>query len=74
MKRSVKYLSSKTNFSTFFHINYSNFRLKLCQKAIRVTKIVKRIKSEEVWEKLEEENYLNRQPFTKYFRQTLVFM
>ena len=74
MKRLIKYLSSKTNFSTFLHINYSNFRLKLCQKPIRVTKIVKRIKSEEVWEKLEEENYLNRQPFTKYFRQTLVFM
>ena len=32
VKRSGKYLSSKTNFNTFLQISCSNFKLKLCQR------------------------------------------
>ena len=45
-----------------------------CVKGLRVTKIVKQIKFEGVWGKLEARSCLQRQPFTKYSRQTIVFM
>ena len=32
VKRSEKYLSSKTIFSSFLHVSCSNYRLKLCQR------------------------------------------
>ena len=43
-------------------------------KGLRVTKIVKEIKSEGVWGELEAKKYFKRQPFTKYLRLTLVSM
>ena len=45
-----------------------------CVKGLKVTKIVKQIKFEGVWGKLEAKNCLQRQPFTKYLRKTLIFM
>ena len=39
-----------------------------CAKGLRVTKIVKQIKFEAVWGKLEASNCFQRQSFTKYFR------
>ena len=45
-----------------------------CVRDLRVTKIVKQIKVERIWGELEAKNLLQRQPFTKYLRQTLVFM
>ena len=38
------------------------------------TKIVKEIKFEIIWGKLEAKNYFQRQSFTKYLRLTLVSM
>ena len=52
VKRSKKKLSSNTNFSTFLQLCGSNFRLQLF-KDLRVTKIVKQIKFEGTWGKLE---------------------
>ena len=43
-------------------------------KGLKVTKIIKQIKFEGVLGKLEAKNCLHRQPFTKYLRQTLIFM
>ena len=45
-----------------------------CVKGLRVTKIVKQLIFEGVWDKLQAKNCLQRQPFTKNLRQTLVFM
>ena len=45
-----------------------------CVKSLRVTKIVKEIKFEGVWGKLEAKDYFQRQSFTKYLRVTLVVM
>ena len=45
-----------------------------CVKDIRVTRVVKQTKFEEVWGRLEVRNCFQRQPFAKYLRQTLVFM
>ena len=42
-------------------------------KGLRVTKIVKEIKFEGVWGKLESKNGFKRKSFTKYVRLTLVF-
>ena len=47
---------------------------KNCVKGLRVTKIVKQIKFEEDWGELQVRNCLLRQSFTKYLKQTLVFM
>ena len=52
MKRSGKQLSSKTNFSPILNLNCSNIRLKLCEKPLSI-KIVREIKFEEMWSKLE---------------------
>ena len=43
-------------------------------KGLRVTTIVKEIKFERVWGTVELKKRFQRQPFTKYFRLTLVFM
>ena len=43
-------------------------------KGLTVTKIVKEIKFEGVWDKLEVKNFSQRQPFRNYLRQTPVFM
>ena len=43
-------------------------------KALRVTKIVKEIKFEEVWGKLKSKKGFQIQSFTKYLRLTLVFL
>ena len=43
-------------------------------KGLRVTKIVKEIKFEGVWDELEAKNCSQRQLFTKYVKLTLVFM
>ena len=45
-----------------------------CLKGLKIFKIVKEIKFEEVWDKLKAKNYLQRQLWTKYLRKTLVFM
>ena len=47
---------------------------KNCVKDIKVTNIVKEIKVEEVWIKLEAKNCFQRQSFTKDLSLTLVFM
>ena len=41
-------------------------------KGLRVTKIVKEIKFEGVWDELESKNGFQRQSVTKYLRLTLV--
>ena len=43
-------------------------------QGLRVTKIVKEIKFEEVWGKLDTKTSFQRQLFTKYLRPTLGFM
>ena len=43
-------------------------------KGLWVTEIENKIKFEEVWGKLEAKNCFQRQSFTQYLRQTLVFM
>ena len=43
-------------------------------KGLRIAKIVNKIKLQEVWGELEAKNCLQRQSFTKYLIQTLVFM
>ena len=43
-------------------------------EGLRVTKIIKKIKFEGVWGKLEAKKCFQRQPFTKYLRLTLVSM
>ena len=43
-------------------------------KGLRVTKIVKEIKFEGVWDELEAENYFQIQSFTNYLKLTLAFM
>ena len=43
-------------------------------KGLRVTKIVKEIKFEGVWDELESKNGFKRQSVAKYLRLTLVFM
>ena len=53
MKRSGKQLSSKTNFSPILNLNCLNIRLKLCERPLSI-KIVREIKFEEMWSKLEE--------------------
>ena len=45
VKRLVKYLLSKTNFSTFLHISCSSFRLKLCQRS----KSYKNCQTNQIW-------------------------
>ena len=66
VKRSEKQLARKAHFSTFLKLT--------CLKNLRVTKICHEIKSEGVWGKLEARNCFQSQPFTKYVKQTLVFM
>ena len=43
-------------------------------KDLRVTKIVKEIKFEEIWGNAEAKIFFQRQSFTKYLILTLVFM
>ena len=43
-------------------------------KGFRVTKIIKQVKFGGVWGKLEAKKCSQRQPFTKYLRETLVFI
>ena len=43
-------------------------------KGVRVTKIVKEIKFEGVWDELGSKKLFQRQSVTKYLRLTLVFM
>ena len=43
-------------------------------EGLRVTKVVTEIKSEGVWAKLEAKYCFLRQSFTKYLRQTVVFV
>ena len=74
MKRLEKQLPSKANFTTFLQLNCSNFRLKPCERGLKVIKIVKEIKFEGFWGELGAKNCFQRQPFTKYLRLTLVFM
>ena len=45
-----------------------------CIKCLKVSKIVTRMKFTVVWRNLEQNNCLQRQPFTKCLRQTLFFM
>ena len=45
-----------------------------CVKGLRVIKVVKEMKFEGFWGKLEAKNFFQRQSFTKYLRVTLVFM
>ena len=59
-----KYGPEKTPYLDTFH----------AVKGLRVTKIVKQIKSEGVRDKLGARNCFQRQSFTKYLRYTPVFM
>ena len=43
-------------------------------KGLQVTRIIKEINFEDIWGELEAKNCFQIQPFTKYLRQTLVFM
>ena len=73
VKRSVKHLSSNTTFSTFCNLvalilNWN------CLKNLIVSKIVQKIKFEGDRGELEAKACFQRQSWTKYIRQTLVFM
>ena len=68
MKRPEKQLPSKANFSHFFQLNCSNFRLKQFERPY-----VKEFKFEWVWVELESKSGFQRQSVTKYLRLTLVF-
>ena len=57
-----------------FYISCSNFRLILCVKDLTITKIVKKNNIGGAWEELQARKCLQRQSFTKYLRQILVFM
>ena len=70
-KGSEKQLSRKGNFCTFckliaLTLGWNSF------KSLRVTKNVKEIKFEGVWDELESKNGFQRQSVTKYLRLTLV--
>ena len=45
-----------------------------CMKTLIVTKIVVKMNFEEAWDTLEAENIFQRQSWTNYVRQTVVFM
>ena len=45
-----------------------------CMKTLIVTKIVVKMNFEEAWDTLEAENIFQRQLWTNYVRQTVVFM
>ena len=45
-----------------------------CMKTLTVTKIVVKMNFEEAWDTLEAENIFQRQSWTNYVRQTVVFM
>ena len=68
-----KVVPSKAGLNTFLLLNCSNFKLKLCE-GLSVTKIIKEIKFEGAWGKLEGRTCFRRDSFTKYLRLTLVFM
>ena len=61
------------NFRTFLQLNCSNLKSN-CVEDLTVTKIVKEIKFEKVWDKLELKIGFQRQSVKKYLRLTLVFM
>ena len=42
-------------------------------KGLRVTKIVKQMNLQKVWDELGRKNCLQREPFTKYLRKALLF-
>ena len=73
IKRSGKYLSSKRQILELFCILVALILGWNCVKGLRVKNIVKKINWEEVWGELEAKKCLQREPFTKYLRQTLVF-
>ena len=45
-----------------------------CMKTLIVTKIVVKMNFEDAWDTLEAENIFQRQSWTNYVRQTVVFM
>ena len=55
----------------YFHLKSFFFS---SAKGLRVTKIVKKMKFEGVWPKLQEKNCLQRRSITKYIRLTSGFM
>ena len=73
VKRLWKHLSSKRQILELFCILVALILGWNCVKGLRVTNIVKKINWEEVWGELEAKNCLQREPFTKYLRQTLDF-
>ena len=73
MKRLKKRLSNKGNFEPFWQLNSSEILLKKC-KGLEVIKIVQKRKFQEVLGKLKSKINCQRQPFTKYWRLTQVFM
>ena len=46
---------------------------KSCEKGVRATKVAKQKKFEGEWRELEAKNCFQRESWTKYFGQTLVF-
>ena len=68
-----KAVTCKGNFSTFSNL-VALILGQSCVKGYRVIKTDKEIKLEGVWGELEAKNCFQRQSFTKYSRQTLVFM
>ena len=73
VKRSGNQLSIKKNFSSVLQISCSSFDLKLCQRSYNYQDNHK-IKFKWVWVELGARNRLQRQQFTKYLTETLVFM
>ena len=59
--------------STFPQLSCSNFKLKLCKKPCS-SQICPKNKFEEDWSELEARNCFQRQSWTNFMRQTLVFM
>ena len=60
-------------FSNFLQVSCSNFKLNSV-KDLRLKKNEKQNKLEGVWGDLEARNCFQRQSFTKYLRQSVVFM
>ena len=74
VNRSLKQLSSNIRFSTFSRLSWSNFKLKLNEKPHSYQNSPKN----EVWRGLgrvrSKQNCFQRQSWTGYMRQTLVFV
>ena len=63
----------KKNWKSTYQLNKFQHFFATCVKGRRDAKIFKHIRFDVVWGELEVKYFFQRQSFTKYLRQTLVF-